>query len=472
MRYQHRFSDGTFRVDFYSMYGGAPLEMQHQGRQIIHTHAGEGFQFTVETGQDSTQASANGIDPFPICRLNEAPAAVPLLNYYAREVELTMSRYTVRGFFPFFWYSHDPTDDFIPKATPLQTGWRTKYSLGGRSVNDFYNFGTPIWFESTSVRPSGILMVGNEMATGATDPMVRIREGRVSFKTRVFLGEASADAFAGVLYRKSLNGSPNTTMDQCYAAPGYMLLVNKTGGVQVLGPRGMLWDGGVNSLVKNNVNGKGVLIEIRTHNALPSYQEVWIENQLVKIIDTKLDPAPVLGPYVGVIASCKTGRVRFSERQIFDVSMETEATYTARNDGGLESLLTVRNAPAVTSPMRLYRVNHVAFLEHSAASSDLKAIRSDDGILLTEKGAYLPYLFGLDRSPKSLWAGRRNFTLGLACDPTLATIDGQHSPGAHGLIATPPAIMHLNALPFAANNTPISTYEVRLGAKWYPTDAP
>ncbi len=466
------FNHGTFNVGFDTLYGGAPLDVRYQGRRIIHNHAGEGFQFTIETGQDSTQAGANGVDPFPIARLIDPSAIAARLGYFAREVELTKTKYTVRGFFPFFWYSFDPMDDFIPKATPAQTGWRTMYSRGSFPESAFYNFGVPIWFESSITRPAGIFMVGNEMAQSDEDPMVRIREGRVAFKVRVSLAEASADAFAGVIYRKSLQGRPSTTMDECYSAPGYMLLVNKAGGVQVLGPRGLLWDGGVQPLAKNTVNKNGVLIEIRTHNAFPSHQEVWIENQLVKVIDAKLDPAPALGPYIGVIASCNTGRIRFSERQVFDVSMETEATYLTRSDGGLQSLLTVRNAPFVTSKMTLYRVNHVAFLDHTPASSDLRAIRGDDEIPLTESGAYLPRLFAPNRNSLSLWAGRRDQTQGLACDPLLATVDGQHSPGAHGLLATPPAILHLNALPLSANDAPIEATEVKLGAKWYPFDGP
>lgn len=439
---------GEFEVKFLPAYGASPLEVKYNGATIIHPHAGEGWQMTFDTGNDPTQAGHNGIDPSPIALLNDAATAH--LSYYARETVLNSGAYQVAGFFPYFLENYG-SDVVIP------AGSEGLWILGDRS------FGTPLTFAGSPQRPAAFAMAGRELGAGQ---LAEIREGRVAFQTTVYLGDADPTAFAGVVYRRSVPTSGAITNDGVYYSPGYSLLVNRLGIVQWWGPGGLLLDTGPQAWIRSLVDTIGLQLEIRTHNAFPSYQELWLGGVLMGIIDDKKDPAPHLGRHIGFFAYSPTGVVEFQNRRVFDVSIEAVITHTKNSDASLTTEVVVRNAPFVTSRMSLHRVNYVAFLNPGGDLTSAYAKTTGWTSFAT------PLLFLPDGKPNPLFAGRSNGKLGLGCKTLNATIDGRHSSGSHALIqnAGPGgrAILHINALPASANQTPIAAREVRLKSRWWP----
>src|SRR5262249_3534552 len=117
---------GEFLVQFDSLYGGAPSLWFLNGKQITDDFAGAGYNIIYATGQDPTQGSANGPDPFPIARLLPGDAS-SIYSYYARELAFGGGEYHVSGHAPFFWASQDAGDDSIPAPPGMNHAWITWY---------------------------------------------------------------------------------------------------------------------------------------------------------------------------------------------------------------------------------------------------------------------------------------------------------------------------------------------------------
>lgn len=473
---------GEFMVQFDTLFGGSPLQWHAGDTPLISSFPGEGASINWEYGQDPTQASANGPTPHPIARLND-PDSVARFNYYARETQFDpeAGRYQVTGFAPAFWISHAALDDVIPPAPDRAgNGWATLYhNTVGIPAHVFSGPGTPVFFDATE-HTSGILLMGNEIEHGRP---ARILEGRFAAKVNVSLAEASADGFAGIMFRREI--ADEASLDEAFGSAGYLLSVNKSGVVQIV-----RYDGHGGSQVVFNSEGHvvpeaatqvntvdGVQVELRTHNFDPQIVEVYVAG---RNIGTYRDTNPILGEVTGLFAQTGSGRIRFSDRQIFDVGMEFQATYTGRRDGQLEMDLFVQNAPGVEVTHNLYRTNMIGAFLHPSLRNETSVRRIFDrsGNELDLPANGIVPILTTPGSAYALYMGRDNGP-GLFTIPERAeiTVDGETrlANGAHaGVLAIPgdsapiPAVLALNALPFSANFSPVEVDAVRLVSTWAP----
>lgn len=162
------------------------------------------------------------------------------------------------------------------------------------------------------------------------------------------------------------------------------------------------------------------------------------------------------------------------------MGLETVARYSGYWSGRIDSSISVRSSLYATVRHPFYRVNHVAFL-HSSAQPDLRWMWTENAAQAfldqpKQNEIYCPRLLGRSGGtpppcpsslPAFLWAGRADGSRGLYCQPTRADIDGVPSVGPHGLLGAPASLLHLNALDFGANTTPIPATEIRLDARWW-----
>ena len=474
---------GRARVQFDTWYGGAPLHWWIDGVHVLSPPpaAGTGFQLTVDTGQDITQAGANGITPFPIARLSDSPAQAAYDNYFAREVELTNSVYRVVGFAPFFWASLDAVDDVVPPKSDGQdqTAWLTYYNSGDVQPRFFTGPGVPLLFRGSAASPSGIIMVGDTLEMVArpnghwVDQLLRIPEGRLAARINVSLRDAAPGSFAGILFRKKVpqNGS---TMDDVFFAEGYSLNVNREGTLQLLrtdaARRSEVVFESVAPTIRQTINTEfGALLEIRTRNFAPGLIEIWVNRQRV---GQWTDPNPILGEHTGLLAATTPGGgdVKFSNREIFDVGVEFECSYRPAVGGAIDVEMEIRNAPGVSGERRFYRMNTVAFLD-SGSNPSLNTIwtECETGSVWGPKATTGQYVVPIGDAPgarDALWAGEGDGSLGVRAFSIEALIDGSISRGSHALLATGGTLIHLNALPVEANQSPILASRITLRSRW------
>lgn len=495
---------GNLQVKFDTWFGGAPLTWTYNGSNIIYTHAGEGFQNTVEEGQDLTQASSNGETVFRIARQNDSPAEVAYRNYYGRESLPSgwpsgATYYKLTGFYPDFWLSHEAPDDSLPPMSSGQdqNGWILRWRYPNHELPEPYRSlpfpqrgGAPVFFQATAEQTSGILMEGNQMIVpGAAVWNERLREipnGRVAFRCRISFSEASADSWAGVMFRRSVPGGSGKNMDDAFNAAGYSLNINRQGAIQIIRQDGTLaWDGGINATVQQAANTvEGCLVELRTFNGTPARVEIWVEKGKVATVD--LPGTVYTGPHFGLIAYTaydpnNLQYVKFSDRDVFNVGTDTETVYTPLSDGSVEVNLFVGPAGGVTEVRKLYRVNTVAFLAEGNGLDTVWTEKSQ-GVYLdspSQSEQFLrPILNANSQEPAyALWSGKGDGSLGMYCVPLEVTLQNSNvsSPGEHGLTGvgslnvTGHNILHLNALPVhTSGNPPWTVGTARLKAKWFP----
>ena len=82
----------------------------------------------------------------------------------------------------------------------------------------------------------------------------------------------------------------------------------------------------------------GLQLEVRTHNGLPGYLEIWLDGAFV---EATTDDRQLAGPHVGLFASTPWGRVFFQNRSVFDVGIEAVIRYSPWS-GGVVSDIVVR----------------------------------------------------------------------------------------------------------------------------------
>lgn len=487
-----RMAVGNLTIDFDTFYGGTPLAWVPNGHSnsIIFTHPGAGFQLTYETGQDPTQSIVR------LARQVDSLGDLSYYNYYAREALPSdwpngYDYYRVTGFAPFFWYCLDAIDDSIPLASDnqRQEGWLTNYHPGEKS--GFTGESVPIWFKGRAGYTSGIMMIGNEMKPLTGDPflydgwndrLVEIQEGRFATRMRISLAEASPDAFAGILFRRKVPSGSGRTMDDVYLSDGYFLIANKQGVVQILRAENrtvsVVWDGGKIAAVAQNINtAQGVLLELRTNNAIPNHLELWIEKQHHH---TFVDQRPViLGPHFGIYAyTAPNTYVKFHHREVYDVGIEFDVTTTGRTDGYVETDMIVRTADFVSTPRTFYRMNPVAFLNPDPGAFDppleVAWTAGNNGPIL-EASQNNHFLVGLLGNPNDhrdqFFVGRSDGSIGIFSIPLEAQVGkGIQAPLPHALVAANEntaelnrLILHYNALPI---NGLVSADYIRFRALW------
>lgn len=527
--------NGALDIRFDTWFGGAPLQWFYQGQEIISSHPGEGFQPTIDEGQDLTQATANGETTNHIQRTVDTN---DYNNYYLREsVEANFpvgaTFYQTVGFYPDFWLSHEAQDDSIPPYSngTAQAGWKCLHTdpTAFESPNGFYSYaklpfpvrgGGAIFFEAIdSVKQSGIFMEANAIRPVTYSWQDRLREfqdGRIAFKVRISLSEASANAYGGILFRRSVSSSAST-MDDVFNAPGYALNVNRSGLVELRTHDNKLIWSTTNASVATSVNSQvGCLLELRTFNSLDpnvsSMVEVWADqvNLTPGQIDLREDAGgqtvPVyLGPHFGLIgatdySSTKRNYIKFCDRQVFNVGTEVVFKATPGMDGNapyVDTQLIVRNASGLPNLNRrhLYRVNIVSFLLRPSGVDPFTFVWTEKPPQTifdppTTAGSYARlFLSGLSTSgygtidptpADAFWAGKGSATLGIYCIPlgvgfSRATFArGEHAYVDAALNPANPVktcVCHINALPIRKlidTDPPYGARQVNMTARWYP----
>ena len=481
-----RLDSGDLKIDFDTWYGGAPLAwyLYDNTTSIIQVHPGSGFQVTYETGQDSTQAGSNGSTLFKVAKQGDYSAKAAYDNYYCRENLPSnwpngSNSYRITCSPPDFWASLDAIDDSLAPLSDgqAQKGWKTLYNPKNHNANEFTGVGVPIWFEPENAQ-SGIIMVGNEMKGlsqyGWNQRLREIDKGRSAFRSRISLMNASAGAWGGLMFRRDVPSHAGATMDDAYNSSGYFLNVNKSGNVELIRSNGAsqtsVWQG--NGVAHNVNTTDGTLLEIRTHNGIAGHIEIWVNEAHV---GTYVDSHPLLGKHTGLIAATQSGGVRFADRALFDMSSVMEFVATAAKDGSVKFDVNVKNAPFVSEPRNLYRLNLVGFLD-APVDPSLGWIGTFDNAgnplhALSNSGQYSeinPY------NVSSLYAGNRDGSRGLQCSHIRSTLDGRTSVDAHAQLDAPSSvhnqtIMHFNALSYANNNSPARVNEAQLSIKCWPT---
>jgi hypothetical protein len=203
----------------------------------------------------------------------------------------------------------------------------------------------------------------------------------------------------------------------------------------------------------------------------------------------------IKGPNVGLFASTdySTSRrnyIKFSDREIFNVGTEVEATLTALSDGSAETDLFVHNAGNVSEGRKMYRINTVSFLL-PGVGLDTIWTEQPRGTYLnppsnSNSASYLRGFLSAQQPPPhpraaAFWAGNGAGTLGLYCVPTTVEFAGDNvfTRGEHGLVSAFPSgfgserILHINALPLhTPGNPPWTASGARLKAKWWGVRTP
>jgi hypothetical protein len=468
-----RMQAGDLELYLDTQFGGVPLTWARGGRSIIENFGGAGFATSWDSGQDPTPASANGPLPNPIARLGDPSSAG--FNYYGRETvsDIVDGRpvYQITGFAPMFWLSFEAIDDAIPTYPgSAGHGWATLYHPHGAAA-DHGGTGTPIYFDGTATEGVGIIFLGDELAPAGLEwnrRLTEIPDGRVAVKTRISLKDAGAGAFAGILFRKDVPQTDGATIHAAYAAPGYALNVNRSGVVQLLrtdrgGATTTVFDQSVPAAATTIQSSIGTQIELRTHNAEPGRIEIWVNDVQV---GTYIDPAPILGPHSGLIASATAGRVKFSDRQFFDVGKEYIAKYTGLASGQIELDFTVKNAPFATSRHKLYRASATAFLDvlSSFPQRNVWAIdRLGRRVDAPTDGHALGLIDSGEHDAYSLWAGDAAGVFGLSAVPVLAQINGQPAANPFALLQTVGAnnsfVLIVGITPPGTDTTPLTGVE-------------
>lgn len=459
---------GDLTLRFYSRYGGAPLSWYKTGFPVLtNEFPGSGVSVAWRTQQDPTQASANGVLEHPIHILGDK--ATERFDYYTRETLLDAANgiYQVTGFAPDFWLSSEAMDDAIaPNSDGSDSGWRTPYAPG-RFASILASPSRPVIFEGSPTNHSGLFFVGSENDEGSlwSNRLRRYEGGRVAAKVQISLAMAPQSAFAGIMFRKDVTGA--VSKHDAYMRAGIHVDVNKYGGWAVTrinqsGGSTILLQGKLSAAQLARLNGPGVQIEVRTHNGRKGYAELLFDDTPA---GTFVDMNNLSGANFGLFASSNGGYVVFGNRQVFDVGVEFQSTYSTWSNGVVSDLI-VRSAPGVLSPHVFDRANMPGIFLNTTTFAP-----EDRRISLYNGPDYAP----TDVTPTSypvwgqygFWAGNKAGTVGLLAIPEIITVDGQAATSAHCLLDTRTPggefVMMLNPLPADAFT---EARELRFRARW------
>ncbi|WZO97272.1 hypothetical protein EP7_004296 [Isosphaeraceae bacterium EP7] len=430
---------GATALRFFPKAGGAILQAYRDGcPPLLREHAGAAFQTAFRVGgNDPTVGGSNASMGNPIACFGMPETQ--RYNYTGRETLFDTLNYVyeITQFAPFYWSSEDSVDDApAPNADGSRTGWFTSYDPG-RYTNDVNSSSRPIIFEGRPGCESGLFFVGDERTLGQPfgERLAEIQGGRFALKIRPSFFTAHANAFAGVVFRKSVPRDARTK-DDAYRAPGIHFNFNRAGGWEALrsdgnGPQVSLGKGQFSIVNTARLNSAGGLpMEIQTHNGIPGLFWVMIDGVEVARV---FDPAKLSGPHLGVFAQTPTGAISFNDRAPYHVGVEVVSRWAATFNG-IVSDIRVRCAPGVNEPHKFDRANlPAAFLSWEtfppgdrrvyAVSSANDRTNLPPGVSYLLSGAY------------GYWAGNSAGTAGLY-SRSLATVDGKPSSGAHIMLDT------------------------------------
>jgi len=449
---------GHFTMRFDRMFGGTPLEWYSEDPYGMLTNAfpGNGTSVYYNTGQDPTQASSNGFLPNPIATGSPDTA---MYSYYSSEKLYSPSAntYIVGGFAPDFWLSAEWPDDAIAlPANKSDHGWRTLYRPVGLNLD--VNPGRPVVFQGTAGNQTGLFFVGNELKLdGGWNQRIRSYGARrLAAKITVSLNGADADSSAGIYF--GLNVTDGCISKEKALALDHTRLVfyRKTNTWElsslVKGKRTIHKQGVLSRTQAQKLKSSaGLQMEIRTHNYIPSKLYVLLDNTNTLDFDWAAFP---LGPHFALYACSKSGKVTFSNRQIFDVGVEFTSEYyaTPGEDGKITSRIKLWT---IGGNRFFYRTNLPGLYINPTTFPDTDKVFQG----LTDKGwVPLPSMPFLLSDYKKYWAGNAAGTLGICAEVVSALVDSRCSSGAHALISNQNFMLNsLSQVGETINNTELTT---------------
>ena len=459
---------GTFTMRFYPVqWGACPREFWSEPFPILtNPFPGSAASLCWDRGQDPTQASCDGITGNPIARMDN-PLSVLRYNYYGRESIFMPSLYLyeVDMFMPDFWLSHEAMDDYI-LASAGDSGWRTAYNRGIYGAVWNTPSSKVIFDGASSAAGYGIFMPGNQLYRNNTyRDIAHYPEGRFAGKIHVSFFQNNKAATAGFVFRKRCQTSFPPTLAAMYSAPGYSFTVNNQGKwtyskVNSNGTTTYTKTGSLTSLEKMWLfNPAGVELQVRTHNGIAGYLELYVNGRLVYV--TNDTDGPILGPFCGLYANSK-GPVTFDRRQFFDVSTHGKVAYQAVEDKVIRQTLTIEKMPgADDTPMELCRAGFGIFMSQTTFPTDKRSTFAikEDGTKEDVDGQLI-YL----KDYKSLWVGNEEGTVGVKATPGIYTVDGKEAAGAHALLQrhsfNDEFYLGLNPLPPGVVDMPVSSIKM------------
>lgn len=442
--------NGDLSIGFDENFGGAALHWKNsKGVQLVNPFPGEGVNVVFDTGNDGTQASADGLTVNPVATLYEQSSR---WAYYLAETSIgrawqgvDMAHYQASGILPFFWASLEKIDDSVPPDPRGPMGWNTQY-------NNFLNLpsatfsspGIPLIFAPRGKVTSGMMLIGDEIkqfynpSTPWNEAFTKIRGGRFAARFHVSLSEAGGDAIAGFIIRKDVPLAPTANINDLYAAKGYQLNFNKSGGVQLVKDNAIvLWTSP--KAYKSEINSTtGLVVELRTNYTDPTKLEIYLSNLLVASI-SGLD---YTYEAFGAFAQTTSGKIVFTYREVFDLNIVMTSAWFAYSDHFTSAL----GISALDIP--LYRIA-APVLFVATPLRQMWEVKEPNGTVWNNTQnipwQIAPGLLPVDHV-KSIWIGQQSGS-GVGALIEHCPIDGHIGIGLNQFT--------INPLPYSANFSPV-----------------
>lgn len=140
-------------------FGGTMMSLTNANdpnQNVIYDHAGAAASFVINSGNDPTLASHNGIGFNQIQQFRKElrPRA------QVKEIEYSNNAYAVEGSMPYFWLSHEYFDDSIPDKI---NRWQTLYNNIKPELAQYHHaWDSPVYFIPHKDQLAGTMFVGNE----------------------------------------------------------------------------------------------------------------------------------------------------------------------------------------------------------------------------------------------------------------------------------------------------------------------
>lgn len=457
-------ASGKTQLRHFLSQGGAPAEFWQYGAPgpITNSFAGSSVSINFETGQDPTQAGANGFTPYVLSRIDR-----PGDRFYLRETlfDAINGVYGIQGYFPDFWASIEAIDDYNPaRDFPSKGGWRTRYFPGTFGA-DLAALDFPVIFQPSAQDTSGIFAVGNEMTGPALRPY---RDGWIALKMNLSMLNATPGSLAGVLLQKTI-ASLQPTKDEMFNAAGLHFIFNGNGVWEL-----SRWAPGVGaiSIATGQLNAiqlskfrsnPGLPIEVRTHPGIVGYLELFLDNAPTpaKVIpDTGLVPARET--WFGLFAQGTTGHMRFAMRQAFDLNAKVISYYFVLPGDKVLSHQTI-----ISNDLSFYRANMPGVF----LNPTLFPLSQRFCGVIGHDGQYTPHEGHVDiPAVRSIWAGNQAGTLGILATVKKVDIDGAAGTDAHALVSkkahNDEFVLMLNPFSVNWNNSPQVVRRVTMVTEW------
>lgn len=452
--------NSSFNAEFDTDYGGAWHGFRNPlGVQCLEYHPGEAASAYANTGQDATQAGADGMTINCIDCLGDNIYETHL----AREVLITPTTYETSGAFPAFWLSHEEIDDAHPTDNrPGDHGWSTMYHpIDGEWDSFFIQPGTPIRFVPSANRPSGIIFVGNEMYRHNrwNKEIYRMSAPYFFWKVKFDFSEASPDSIVSIMANKQIptkNNGIEYTIDDAYSARGIHLDVNAQGGY-ALKFGGVLLNSGVVS--SEYLNKSWTLYYHPSDKRLYLYiGETLLFSQSISL-DAMMDGWSD-GFSHALFGQGSSGSIVYWGRTIAELNLE----YRTRAEEFGNKLELEQEVYLIDEslPSEFYRFNlPQAFTAHGVRETSWAYDKLGNVITREQLEQRSPSEVVDLNEISAAWSGRADGSAGLYVD-TIRPSTG----GGHALVSN--VVLGLNPLPYSANTSPVQTSRASIKSRWSP----